>query len=201
MSDNYKTDIIPAEPEAPRPPVKWLRNLFYVHIVSIALSLVSLLPINDSFSVWISRAMTAIVVVCLFQLAPASDRYKKAAVFSAVSLGLNLAATLLLTTPLTLAASILSILATYQEYSGHSDMVAQADPKLSRQWHSLFNWQIAVGVLTSLVSMVAVVTLAALEMNATAITALIVGALSLVGVVLSVLYLVYLNRMIKIFSE
>lgn len=201
MNESFETDIIPAEPEAPKPPVKWLRILFYVHIASIVLSLISLLPIHNGFTTWISRAITAAVVICLFQLAPASDRYKKAAVFSAVSLGLNLAATLLLTSLLTLSASILSILATYQEYSGHSDMVARADPKLSRRWHSLFNWQIIVGVLTAVVSMVAVVALAALEMNTTAITAIVVGALSLVSVVLSVLYLVYLNRMIKLFSE
>lgn len=201
MNDYHETDIIPSQPEASRLPVKWLQILFYVHIASIALSLISLLPVNDSFSVWISRVISAAVAVCLFQLAPASERYKKAAIFSAVSLGLTLASTLLLTTLLTLAASILSLLATYQEYSGHSDMVAEADPKLSRNWHSLFNWQIIVGVLTSVVSMVTVIALAALELNTTVITALIVGALSLVGVVLGILYLVYLHRMIKIFSE
>lgn len=202
MNDNHEINPIPAEPEFQKPPVRWLRILFWIHIASIALSLISALPINTGFTTWISRAITAAVMLCLFQLAPACGRYRKAAVFTAVSLDLILIATLLFSSPLlTLAASIFSILAAYQEYSGHSDTVAEADPKLSRNWHSLFNWQLIVGVLTSFVSMVAVIVLAALEMNAAAITALIAGALSLVSMILQIFYLMYLNRMIKIYSE
>ena len=201
MNDIHETDFIPMEPGSPALPLKWLRILFYIHLGGIALSVITMLPINDSFATWISRAITLAAAFCLFRLAPASERYKKAAVFSAVSLGLTLLSSLLLPSLLKLAASILSILATYQEYSGHSDAVSPADPQLSRKWHSLFNWQLFLGVLTAFVSMVAVFALIALELNASLITALVAGALSLMGIALSILYLVYLHRMIKLFSE
>lgn len=202
MDGNYETNNIPAEPESHELLlVKWLQVLFYVHIAAIAVSLISYLPISADFTVWVSRAITLGVIISLFQLAPVNGRYKKAAIFNTVTLGLTLINSLLIPSAIfTLTASVFSLLAGYQEYSGHSDMVAETDPRLSRSWHSLFNWEIIVGVLTSLVSVVAVIALAALEMNATSITTIIVGILQTVGLILQIIYLLYLNRMIRIFQ-
>lgn len=201
MYDNHEPDFTPVDPQPAGLPVKWLQILLYVHIANIAVALISLLPVSDQWGVWLSRAVTLVITVSLFQLAPACKRYRTAAIFNAVSLGLILITSLLFSSSLlTLAASILSILATYQEYSAHSDMVAERDARLSRKWHSLFNWQFIVGILTSLVSMVAVVVLAVLEVNSTLITVLIIGALSLVSIVLQVIYLMYLRRMMALFS-
>lgn len=197
MEDRY-------DPHTPAPQemtAKWLRILFYVQAAALAASLLSFLPLPNALTLWFGRAVVLGVVICMYQLSPAGDRYRKAFLFRGVMLALTLVTMLLYSsTLLALAASILSILATYQEYSAHSDLTAEADPKLSRNWHRLFNWQLVVGILTSVLSMAAVLVLVSLEMDAVRITAMLTGALNLVGTVLQVIYLIFLNRMVRIFN-
>lgn len=182
--------------------VKWLRVLLLARIASIAVSLISCLPVNDGWLQWISKAITVVTITALFQLAPGNVRYRKAAVFRTVMLGLTLITSLLVaSTFLTLAASVLSLLSVYQEYSGHAEITADPDPKLSRNWHRLFNWGLAVGILTALVSMVMTLVLVMIGVQAGATTGIVMAVMTGAELIIDIFYLVFLNRTIRILQS
>ena len=182
---------------------KWLRVLTYITIVSIVNSMINFLPIIPaSVTTWISRGIMVAMVVCMFQLASVNARYKKAGIMRAVMLGCMLiTAFLYASSILTLAASILSIIAVYQEYSAHSELIAEKDAVLSRKWHSLFNWSIVAGLLVSFGSIITVLIATMLDMDAVRTTGLVVGILGIPQVVIEVVYLLYLKKMIALFGE
>lgn len=182
---------------------KWLRVLICIAAISLINSAVNFLPfVPTSVTTWISRGIMAAMVICMFQFATVNARYQKAGIFRAVMLGCTLITAFLYESSiLTLVASILSVLAVYQEYSAHSELVAEKNPKLSRKWHSLFNWSILAAVLIGFGSVVAVLIVVMLEMDAAGTASIIVGVLSVPQFVINVVYLLYLKKMIQIFRS
>lgn len=201
MTENHEIIPAPAEPEAVRPPAKWLQYLFYVHIAAVILSLTAFIPVTLTVTTWISHILSAGTAVCIYGLAAASPRYRKAAIMMALAVALQILSKLGLTSLLTLTSSILTIIASYQELYGHSDVVKQADPKLAENWRSLFVWQIVIGVLSGLSSVAAVVIMLLANMEQDQIVQLVAGAIVLVSLIPGVLYLVYLRRMLRLFQN
>ena len=182
--------------------IKWLRVLLYIAIVSIVNSVISILPIIPaSVTTWISRGIMVAMVVCMFRLAPVNERYQKAGILRAVWLGCMIASLVLLPSILILTASILSIIAVYQEYSAHSEVVADKDAKLSRNWHSLFNWSIVTGLLVGFGSMITALIASFAGVETTRITAIVTGILSVPQLVIEIVYLLYLKKMSAIFDH
>lgn len=181
---------------------KWLRVLMYITITSLVNSAVNFLPfVPSSVTTWISRGIMVAMIVCLFRLAPVNERYKNAGILRSVMLGCTLITAFVSTsTLLTLTASVLSIIAVYQEYSAHSELVAQTDVKLSRNWHSLFNWSIIAGILVGFGSVIVVLIVTMLKLDAVRVASLIVGILGIPQFVVEVVYLLYIKKMIVILS-
>ena len=182
---------------------KWLTYLFYVHLAGIGVSLFSLLPVGGSLAVWFSMAVALAAVICLFRLAPGYPRYRKAACFRAAMLVVSLIHTVFsLRSPLILVSSLCSILAVYQEYCGHGELVRDSDAGLARKWNQLFIWQIVCSVLISLATTVVSVILALLlnsGENVPATAAIVVQvAAKGTSLVLEAVYLVYLKRTIHL---
>ena len=189
---------------------KWLGVLFCIHIVSIINSAVNFLPfIPAAVTTWISRGIMVAMFICMFQLVPVNDRYRKAAVYRGVMLACTLIttilfrSTLLMLTLLMLVSMVYSILAVYQEYSAHAELVAEKDPKLSRSWRSLFKWGILAAVLLSFGSTVTAIVLAILEqeMGAARISGIVNGLLRVPQLMIDVVYLLYLRKMLDIFRR
>ena len=181
---------------------KWLRALVYIAIVSIVNSAISILPIIPAaVTTWISRGIMVAMIVCMFRLAPVNERYQKAGILRAVWLGCMIASLVFLPSILVLAASILSIIAVYQEYSAHSEVVADKDAKLSRNWHSLFNWSIVTGLLVGFGSVVTALIASFAGVEITRITAIVTGILGIPQLVIEIVYLLYLKKMSAIFDE
>lgn len=184
---------------------KWLRVLMYIAMVSLANSIITYFPfVPAAVSTWISRGIMVAMVVCMFQLSSVNQRYWKAGIMRAVMLGCALVTAYLFGSMiLTLAASIVSIIAVYQEYNAHSELVADKDEKLSGKWHSLFTWSILAGVLLSFgASVVAVILIAAdMEGGASRISGIAVGLLSIPQCVIDVIYILYIKKMIAIFEN
>ena len=170
---------------------KWLKILMYVHIASIAISIISMFSFKDSWNTWTGIAITLAGTVCMYAMAPINRRYKTAGNLYAV----YLVCAVLNQTALALVASILSLIAMYQEYSAHSELVADMDPNLSANWHSLFNWQIFVGVAVSVISIITVLLMAAVESQASRITAVVV-IFGLADLLLTVVYIQFVRQMI-----
>lgn len=183
--------------------VKWLRILMYIAIASLVNSVLNFIPfIPAAVTTWISRGIMVAVVVCMFQLAPASKRYKKAGIMRAIMLVCTLITSFVYASSiLSLAASILSIIAVYQEYNAHSELIADKDSKLSGKWHSLFMWGLIAGILVGFGSTVTVLILTMLQSDVVRLTAIIVGILSIPQMILEIVYMLYLKKMVAIFEN
>lgn len=175
-------------------PAKWLQYLLYVKIAAIAVSIFGVIPLIGTLATWIGRILTAVTLYLLFQLVGINNRYQKAAIFSAVTLVCGLLDGMAATG----IALVCDIIASYQEYHGHGELVENRDPKLAGKWNFLF-WlemlaSLALGLLTSTVAVV----LALIGGLETALTAtLTTAAVSLLSYALRIVYLVYLHRTVK----
>ena len=178
-------------------PVRWLKYLLYVGIAAMANSLLGLF-LPGKLSTWIGYAISAATIYLLFRLISDNVRYKTAALFGAG----GLICRLLGLQALTLAASICAIVAQYQEYNAHGGLIADRDPKLAGKWSSLFWLQFAVELIGGvLITMVVTVLAAAGGLDATAMLAMATVAIAFISLILKVLYLVYLNRTVKLLEE
>ena len=183
----------------------WLPVLMYCAFASIINSIISYFPfIPASLTTWISRCIMLAVTICMFQLAPVHDRYQKAGIFRAIMLACNLITAFVIGSMiLTLTASIVSIIAVYQEYSAHSEVIVEKDSKLASAWHSLFNWSILAAVLLSLGATIVAVILMMdnLDGGASRISAIAIGLLSIPQCVIEVMYIRYIKKMLVLYSE
>ena len=183
----------------------WLPVLMYCALASLIKSVISYLPfIPASLTTWISRGIMLTMTVCMLQLAPVNERYKNAGIMRAVMLGCALFTAFVFgSTLLTLAASIVSIIAVYQEYHGHSELIAEMDAKLSGRWSSLFTWSILAAVLLSFgASVVAVIlVLADMEGGASRISAIAIGLLSIPQCIIDLVYISYIKKMVALFEN
>lgn len=153
-------------------PVTWLWGLFYVHLVGCLLSVFALLDTVMPFSVggwytWAQRAVSLGIVVCLYLL---SGRYRLAGMArtlgllcSLLPLGLhtllqmNVQTYAALSTVLSRASLVLTLIALFLEYTAH----AAAVPADKRKWYIL----LACSLAATLVSSVAIALLQPLVSN------------------------------------
>lgn len=184
-------------------PAKWLCNLVYIHIAGLAVSVVAAISGLGDITAWLGRIVQVGMIWCLFQLQPVNPRYRKAAILLAVTQLCGLAGTLISMggTVLSFAASICAIIANYQEYNGHSELTDGLDPKLSRQWNSLFLWSIGVGMLGGFASMVTVAIGALAGMDSEMLVSVAVAAILVVEVAFEAVYLRCLNRTLRLLDQ
>ena len=201
MTDQYEIIPTPEEKAPVLPPLLWLQRLFYIHIASLALSAITMVWLGNPVTPWFNYALSAGTALCLLRLSPAGKRYRTAAILTALILGLTILSRVAISSLLTLAASILAIIASYQEFHGHSETLIQRDPKLAGKWRSLFLWQLLIGILAGFASVAATVIMVLANMEEGRIIQLIVTAIGFSGLIPGVLYLIYLNKMITLFKE
>lgn len=183
--------------------VKWLRVLIYLAIARMVNTLVGIPAfIPTPVTAWISRILMALMVFTMFKLAPANDRYKKTGIQLTIVLVLTIATELLNTgAVLTLIAGILSIVAEYQEYHGHSELIEEKDHQLSGKWTSLFMWRIVVGLILGFASTAAGVLAAVAGIDTEKAAVMIAAALMIPEYIIDILYILYLKRMVVLFAE
>ena len=141
------------------------------------------------------------IIFAMFKLAPANDRYKKTGIQLAIVLVLTIATELLNTgAVLTLISGILSIVAEYQEYYGHSELIEEKDHQLSGKWTSLFMWSIVAGLVLGFTSTAAAMFTAMAGMDTMKATILIAAILAIPQYVIEIIYILYLKKMVTIFE-
>ena len=181
---------------------KWLRVLMYIAMAGIVNTLVGIPAfIPTVITSWISRILMAVMVFSMLKLAPANDRYKKAGIQRAIVLALTIATDLLHSGAiLTLIAGTLAIVADYQEYHGHSELVEEKDHQLSGKWTSLFMWSIVVGLLLGFTSTAAGMFAAMAGIDTMKATIMIAAILAIPQYVIEIIYILYLKKMVTIFE-
>ena len=176
---------------------KWLKYLLYVGIAALVNSLLGLIGLSG-ISRWIGLAINVATAYLLFMLAGTNPRYKTAAICYTVAL----VGGLINNAIVGLAGSICGIVATYQEYHAHGELIAEQDPKLADKWNSLFGLELAltfVGVL--LMGLLVGLLAAATNMSEAVITPIITIIVAALGVGLEALYLSYLKRTIALLES
>lgn len=176
---------------------QWLDTLLKIQITSVALSVLALIPWVNEVARWIPPLLSAGVVLVLFRLAPASGRYRKAALFRCITLAGTVLA-LFDISALSLVTSVCSIIASYQEYNAHSE-VTHAAPVLSGKWHSLFYWQLVAGILSGFGAVAGTVIAVLVGVGTTAIASGVVVVITAVSIVLQIVYVIYLKKTLELF--
>ena len=183
--------------------VKWLRILIYIALARIVNTIAGIPAfIPTALTAWISRILMAGMIFAMFKLAPANDRYKKTGIQLAIVLILTIATELMNTgTVLALIAGVLSIVAEYQEYHGHSELIEEKDHQLSGKWTSLFMWSIIVGLLLGFVSTAAGILAAFAGVDTEKAAVMIAAVLLIPEYMIDIFYILYLKKMVAIFEE
>lgn len=175
---------------------KYLKFLLFLQFISFANALIGYLPIQNSWTVWVSRGVTAGVTFCLFCLSSQGPRYRKAALFR----GLFLLSGFFMGTFPVLAGSFCSLVSSWHEYQGHCELTAKADQKLCQCWGNLFVLELSVAVLTTLasflVSMVVVLTSGNQDVDLSQNT--LIWLFTFLANFVDILYLVYMHRTIRL---
>lgn len=186
---------------------KWLWVLFWLFIPSEIGGLMSNDTVAAAFPA-VGMAGEILGVLCglacaaiLWCMREAGERYGTAAVWQLISAA---AAVLLavvstrdtdggLTILVELPVLVVSLLAVYQEFNAHADVLEGADDGLSAAWRKLWKWYI--GLLAGMFACVLLVAIAG-WLGLLAMLADMIGV-----IVVSVLKLVYLYRTAKLFRE
>lgn len=186
---------------------KWLWLLFWLFIPSELATLMSNDTVAAAFPA-LGMAGEVLGLLCglayamiLWLLRKTGERYRIAAICQAVA---AVAAALLaavsardmdggLTLLMELPTIAVSLLAVYQEYNAHADVLEGLDDMLSEKWRGLWKWYI--GLLIGLFACVILVAIAGI-LGLLATLAAIIGI-----VIVSILKLVYLYRTAKLFRN
>ena len=183
--------------------VKWLRYLLIIQVIGLAVTVLGAVG-SLSLVAWLGRGVTLATAVVLFQLAAGNPRYKTAAMFQVVVLVCGIIAVLsgsLLVSLLNLVSGVSQIVAEYQEYTGHGELIEKRDGKLAGRWRALFIWKVVIelfgGVLAVFGAMIGMM----MEYAAQTILAVVLVATVAVTSVLKIIYLVFLNRTRDLLSD
>ena len=186
---------------------KWLWIVFWLTIAANVPALLS----NDYFAQYLPGLyITGEVVGLLFNLAYALillnlrheyDGYRVAGILFLIGSVISaLRGVIICMNPeasglvlLSLPATVLNLVATYQEYTAHSAVLVGVDDVLSEKWGALWRWYIRcyLGMIGCVVLMIFAPVLAAILLIAVVIAL----------VVMSIIKVVYLYRTAKVFRE
>lgn len=183
--------------------VKWLRYLLIIQIIGLAATVLgTMVPLT--LVSWVGRGVTLATAVVLFQLAVGNPRYKTAAIFQVVVLACGIIAVLsgsLLVSLLNLVSGVSQIVAEYQEYTGHGELIEKKDGKLAGRWRALFIWKVVIELFSGGLAVFGVIIGMMMEYAAQTIVAVVLIATAGVSSVLKGLYLIFLNRTRDLLSD
>lgn len=175
---------------------KRLGILFWIYVVSMALSLLGVLPAMAEMMPWLGAGMRIASAIVLFSLAQAGGRYRLAGILGGIAAAGNLLLTLIGSAGgvLATALNICALVGLYNEYKGHAELIQEQEDTLARRWTKLFAWNIVLSLVSMLLAINVSVLGAAAGMSVGTMTMLGVALASIPAMVVDVLYLVYLNR-------
>lgn len=119
---------------------KRLGILFWIYVVSMALSLLGVLPAMAEMMPWLGAGMRIASAIVLFSLAQAGGRYRLAGILGGIAAAGNLLLTLIGSAGgvLATALNICALVGLYNEYKGHAELIQEQEDTLARRWTKLF---------------------------------------------------------------
>lgn len=166
---------------------KWMWLMLWMNVPAVIISLLGEIESLATFAEIGGAVCSLIVCWMLLQMKEVNVDYSKAALYTALGVVLNLAATFInnsgVNLLILLPAGVLALMGSYTEYHTHADMVSDLDAVLGDKWRKLWKWQIiAIGSMVgSVVVMLIVPLLGALVMIAGAIASVVVSIMTIVN--------------------
>ena len=198
MEENREIRVIPAVEEHRELLDQWLKILLIVQTTGFLLTALAVIPAMGTLSGWLSRAVSVCAIVAMMQLAPADERYRKAGIFMLVTLIAGIVNQIFPISILTLAVSICSLVATYQQYYAHAELVEEVNGKFAKKWRSLFVWQLVVGFAGGLITAAGVIVGVAAGMAEGTIATLTLVVTTLISAAIELVYLLYLKKTLNL---
>jgi len=181
--------------------VKWVQILFICQVANLFAAALGAVAAISSILGWISRIITIAIIVSLFNLSAVNERYRKAALFYGISVGGGILSAVLNNNMFGMVLSICSIVATYHELNAHSEITAPKNAKLSKKWHSLFYYQMVVGLISGFITSAGVVIAVLAEMDPDAIVSVALIFVALLGVIVNLFHVMYLKQTLSLYRE
>lgn len=186
--------------------VKWIRVLLVCQIIVLCrkiLGNVAFLGFPGSINTWISRMISVVMMISLFQMQAVNERYRKAALFYGISLVCGIAILLVdrVPVPLVLCSSVVSYIASFHEFNAHSEITAHKDVKLSKKWCSLFYLDLCVGLLAGLVGMIPIMIAAFAGADSDTISQISSICSTFVILFIDLLHAIYLNQTLQLYKR
>lgn len=139
----------------------WLPVLFWTALIPLVLSvLVSLFPALDTAAQLLNGVCLAANIVVLFRLSSTDAHYRYAAICSTLIIaadGLMAAVNLIpnivfvsFVGGINVFSAIMSLIAEFNELTGHSEVLRGVDDKLSESWKTLWKWHLGLFIPTAL---------------------------------------------------
>jgi len=190
--NQFESNSIPADNNALL--YKWFGHLVQLQIFRILIIVLSAIPAANFLSSWLGRLASALSIFILLRLSAANQRYRKAALFLGIYLAGNLMGAVARSNAFSMLFSICSVIAMYQEYWGHSEICVSKDYPLSEKWHSLFWWQMGIGLISSFLMAAGVVIGVLAGVEETVLTNLMVALIAIISIVLELVALGLLKK-------
>lgn len=182
--------------------VKWLKVLVFVQIVSVALSLMGVVGFLGTVRTGLGFVCWIAAVYALFQLARLTERYRKAFLFRALAMAGNLVSHMFSALPMIgFVVSLCATVASYQEYHGHSEIVEPMDEKLAGKWCGLFWLEFFLGLASSVVAVIAVMTAAGLTGNEALVAGMANYIVMGINLLWQLLYLSYMKKTLALLEK
>lgn len=180
---------------------KWMKVLLICQIANLFASALGAISAISSIVGWVARIITIAIIVSLFNLSAVNERYRKAAIFYGISVGGGILSALLNKNMFGMVLSICSIVATYHELNAHSEITAPKNEKLSKKWHSLFYYQMVIGLISGFIVPAGVVVAVLAEVDSDVIVSFALIITAIVSVILGLFQALYLKQTLHLYSE
>lgn len=189
--------------------VRYLSAIFCLGLATLAVTLISWLPVPDGWTVWVKRTFTVGNILCLFLLTPVNPRYRKSAFFRTAIFCCTILSLLIgrFLPPIliSLVSFALSIPACWHLYRAHSELISAHNEKLAQNWQRLFWWELAFTVVSTVISTVSYLWVTVLPQTSFAVISVFTTVSSwlivILQAVLTAVSLVFLFLTIKIWKQ
>lgn len=180
---------------------KWMRILLICQIANLCATALGAIAAISSIVGWISHIITIAIIVSLFNLSAVNERYRKTAIFYGISVSGSILSALLNKNMFAMVLAICSTVATYHELNAHSEITAPKNAKLSNRWHSLFYYQMVVGLMSGFITSAGVVIAVLADIDPDTIVSVALIVIALLGVIVNLFHVKYLKQTLALYCE
>lgn len=179
--------------------IKQISVLFGIHCLACACIIAAWIPVLTNLIAWVNIIISIGITIVLFWLGDSNKRYSKAAVFRGIVVVISILSKASDNNIFSVVTSVLLLCSLYHEYNGHSEVIGNANEKLSKRWKELFSIYLVGSIVMSILSSALVIALSPLFLQyATVIVGMVIVLAGGFDLVMMIVYLLYLKQTMRL---